>query len=38
LISKWVQKNERIQLDALDNGMYLIRVGNAFSQRVIIAK
>jgi hypothetical protein len=38
LIAKWVQKNERIQLDALDNGMYLIRVGNDFSQRVIIAK
>jgi hypothetical protein len=38
VMSKWVQKNERIQLDALSNGLYVVRFGNNFVQRLILSK
>ena len=38
VFSQWVQKNERIHLDALSNGVYMIRLGNKYTQRIILAK
>jgi hypothetical protein len=38
ILSVRVQKNERIQLDALSNGLYVVRFGNNFVQRLILSK
>jgi len=38
VFTQWVQKNERIHLDALSNGVYMIRLGNKYTQRIILAK
>jgi hypothetical protein len=38
MMSVAVQKNERIQLDALSNGLYVVRFGNYFTQRIMLSK
>jgi hypothetical protein len=38
MMNVYVQKNERIQLDALSNGLYVVRFENYFSQRIMLSK